>query len=290
MSGRVMTSRELAHWGPLALDEQYQAPGECGSAHGQAEHVVIVQLQDMPRCQQQWAGRLQDHAQLHGTFSIIPAYMTHHWRWFGNAHDLHLSFAPSFFAELAQRTWTFDAARVELRDDCYDFRDPFLWRLVSALRMEVFLTNIHGSLYVSELSDHVATHLLRYHSTLAEQVKRRLSPHVGQLSFAQLRTVVEYIETHLTESLSLDTLAATVGVDRYWFSKQFHRSTGMPPYQYVIFQRIERAKRLLMHSTHTPAEVAQLVGFADQAHLTRLFRRYVGITPGAFTKSHRYFP
>ena len=155
--------------------------------------------------------------------------------------------------------------------------------------MEVFLTNFRGSLYANEMSNSFAAHLLRYHSTLAERVRRHPSMQAGKLSFAQLRTVVEYIDEHLAESLSLDALATTVGVDRYWFAKQFHRSTGIPPHQYVILQRIERAKMLLVRSIATPAEVAQLVGFADQAHLTRLFRRHVGVTPSILAKARRYF-
>jgi AraC family transcriptional regulator len=286
---RVMSSREIAQWGALALDEQYQAPGECGSADGRADHAVIVQLRDMPRCQQRWAGHLQEHGQMHENFAIIPARMTHQWRWFGNAHDIHLSFAPTLLTDIAQRVWEADPTHIELRDDRYDFRDPFLWHLVSALRMEVFLTNLRGPLYVSEMSDRFAAHLLRYHSTLTERIRQRPSAQAGQLSFARLRTVVEYIDTHLAEPLSLEILAATIGIDRYWFAKQFQRSTGMPPHQYVINQRVERAKMLLVQSTATPAEVASLVGFADQAHLTRHFRRYVGITPGTLTRHRRHF-
>ena len=161
--------------------------------------------------------------------------------------------------------------------------------LVLLYDMEVFMTNVRGSLYVSEMSDRFAAHLLRYHSTLAERLGRRPSVQAGLFSFAQLRTVIEYIDDHLAESLSLDKLATTVGVDRYWFAKQFRRSTGMPPHQYVIMQRIERAKMLLVQSTATPAEVALLVGFADQAHLTRHFNRYVGSTPSTLTRSRRFF-
>jgi AraC family transcriptional regulator len=234
-------------------------------------------------------GHLQEHEQTHGNFAIIPAHMTHHWRWFGDAHDIHLSFAPTLLMDIAERVWEADPARIELRDDRYDFRDPFLWHLVSALRMEVFLSNVRGPLYVSEMSDRFAAHLLRYHSTLADRIRQRPSPQAGQLSFARLRTIIEYIDAHLAEPLSLDVLAAAIGIDRYWFAKQFHRSTGMPPHHYVILQRIERAKMLLVQSTATPAEVARLVGFADQAHLTRLFRRYVGITPGALSRHSRYF-
>jgi hypothetical protein len=64
---RVMTSREIAQWGVLALDEQYQAPGECGSADGRAEHAVIVQLRDMPRCQQRWAAIFKSMSRRMGT-------------------------------------------------------------------------------------------------------------------------------------------------------------------------------------------------------------------------------
>jgi AraC-like DNA-binding protein len=68
----------------------------------------------------------------------------------------------------------------------------------------------------------------------------------------------------------------------YHFAKQFKRATGLPPHQYVIARRVERAKQLLQGGDFTLAEVAARAGFSDQSQFCRHFKRLVGVTPGRF--------
>jgi AraC family transcriptional regulator len=103
------------------------------------------------------------------------------------------------------------------------------------------------------------------------------------LSKHKLRAVIEYIHEHLDADLSLDHLAAVAHVSPYHFARLFKNSTGLPPHQYVIACRIERAKELLRQRDRLPiAEVATEVGFAHQSHFTRHFKRLVGVTPRRF--------
>ncbi len=82
--------------------------------------------------------------------------------------------------------------------------------------------------------------------------------------------------------MSLKELAAIVQMSAHYFSQLFKQSTGITPHQYVIHCRIERAKELLMQRKLTIADVAKVVGFVDQSHFHRHFKRLVGITPKAF--------
>jgi AraC-like DNA-binding protein len=83
---------------------------------------------------------------------------------------------------------------------------------------------------------------------------------------------------------SLACLAADLGLSRYQLLRAFRTTMGIPPYAWLAQHRVNRARGLL-ESGLRPAEVAGLVGFADQAHLTRWFRRVVGVTPAAYRNS-----
>ena len=99
----------------------------------------------------------------------------------------------------------------------------------------------------------------------------------------RLRAVAEYIEEHLDAGPSLDQMAAVARLSAYHFARQFKRATGLPPHQYVIMRRVERAKQLLQGDGDvTLTEVAARTGFSDQSHFSHHFKQLVGVTPGRF--------
>jgi AraC-like DNA-binding protein len=95
----------------------------------------------------------------------------------------------------------------------------------------------------------------------------------------RLWQAVAYIEDHLDQSLSLTQLAAVVQISPDYFSHWFKQSLGVSPHQYIIKCRLQRAKQLIIQGELTIAEVARKVGFANQAHLNRHFKRVFGMTP-----------
>jgi AraC family transcriptional regulator len=96
--------------------------------------------------------------------------------------------------------------------------------------------------------------------------------------------VTEYVAQHLDQNLTLATLAAIAHISPSYFSALFKNSTGLAPHQYVIHCRINRAKQLLLQGV-SMAEVASDSGFSHQSHLSRHFKRLVGVTPKEFLKS-----
>ncbi|MCH0567046.1 MULTISPECIES: AraC family transcriptional regulator [unclassified Streptomyces] len=98
------------------------------------------------------------------------------------------------------------------------------------------------------------------------------------------RQVRDRLTDDLTDPPSLAGLAAELGLSRYQLLRAFRTTVGIPPYAWLAQHRVTRA-RALLETGLRPAEVAGLVGFADQAHLTRWFRRVLGVTPAAYRNS-----
>lgn len=98
------------------------------------------------------------------------------------------------------------------------------------------------------------------------------------------RDVATRLADELTDPPTLAEVAAELDLSRYQVLRAFSDAMGMPPYAWLAQHRVARARGLL-DAGYRPAEAATLVGFADQAHLTRWFRRVLGVTPGAYRNS-----
>jgi AraC family transcriptional regulator len=156
---------------------------------------------------------------------------------------------------------------------------PHLRTAMAAVDAEMTAGGAGGPLAAESLANVLAIHLLRH--VLAPRQPERGSD--GPLPRGRLRAVVEYIEEHLDASPSLQQLAAVARLSPYHFARQFKTATGLPPHQYVIARRVQRAQLLLQAETDLSlAEVAASAGFSDQSQFTRHFKRLVGVTPGQF--------
>jgi AraC family transcriptional regulator len=92
--------------------------------------------------------------------------------------------------------------------------------------------------------------------------------------------VLDYIHSSLDQPLHLADLAAVAGISQYHFCRLFKQSIGVAPYQYVLQQRLEKARELLHQRKHTIAEIALLVGCKDQSRFARQFKQRFGVMPG----------
>ncbi|WP_300057421.1 helix-turn-helix domain-containing protein [uncultured Roseobacter sp.] len=97
---------------------------------------------------------------------------------------------------------------------------------------------------------------------------------------ARIARVLDYVEAHLTDPLSVSALAAIAAMSAGHFSRCFKATTGEPVWTYVQRRRCERAKDLLVHSREPLAEIAYCCGFANQAHMTTSLKERLGATPG----------
>jgi AraC family transcriptional regulator len=136
-----------------------------------------------------------------------------------------------------------------------------------------------GPLAAESLANVLAVRVIRHVLTPRQPARRR----DGTLPRARLRAVVEYIEEHLDAGPTLEQMAAIARLSPNYFVWQFKRATGLPPHQYVIARRVERAKQLVQAgSAFSLAEVAAHAGFSDQSQFSHHFKRLLGVTPGQF--------
>ncbi len=126
-------------------------------------------------------------------------------------------------------------------------------------------------------------HIVRaYGSVTAEGGNAR-----GGLASWQLQRAREFIAANLVGDPSISQVANECGLSSNYFARAFKQATGVPPYRWLIKQRVERAKELLQDPGRELADIAQLCGFVDQSHFTRVFSRSEGYSPGRWRRLHR---
>ena len=213
-----------------------------------------------------------------GAISLVPAGTTCRGRWSGRVDMLQTFLEPGLVTRVAAEAFDLDPARLVLPPlDALDL--PHLRTAMGAVNAELIAGGAGGRLVSESLAHVLAVHLIR-HVTAPRRPGRRRD---GKMPRGRLRTVVAYIEEHLDAGPSLEQMAAAAHLSVYHFARQFKAATGLPPHQYVIMRRVERAKELLQAGTDLSlAEVAAHAGFSDQSQFSHHFKRIVGVTPGQF--------
>lgn len=166
---------------------------------------------------------------------------------------------------------------LEIRSD-FLIRDQRIERIAAELLTELDRPGVGTSLLVESLTLDLAVHLARGYSNL----KQRRAPRSYSIAPRKLADARTYIEANLDRKITLDEMAAAVGMSRFHFAKSFKAATGLPPYNFVISRRLERASRLLLETGDPIASVAQAVGFNSLGRFTRAFARDMGVTPVQF--------
>lgn len=118
---------------------------------------------------------------------------------------------------------------------------------------------------------------------LARANERRV--YRGGLAPWQVRTLTTYIDANLNASLSCEVLARLTKLSVSYFARAFKCSFGYSPHVFLLRRRMERAQGLMLKSNAPLAQIAIECGFADQAHLSRLFLQFTGESPGSWRRA-----
>jgi AraC family transcriptional regulator len=218
-----------------------------------------------------------------GAIMLLPAGTPARVRSSGRKDQLHIFLEPGLVGRVAAEAFGLDPARLTV-PPLDGLELPHLRAAMTAVDAELTAGGAGGSLAAESLANLLAVHLIRHVSAPRQPTHRR----AGTLPRARLRAVVEYIEEHLDAGPTLEQLAAIARLSPNYFACQFNRATGLPPHQYVIARRVERAKQFLQTGSDISlAEVAAEAGFSDQSQFSHHFKRLIGVTPGQFRKRGR---
>ncbi len=190
---------------------------------------------------------------------------------------LHLRLSKDLLARTAEEVAGCDPAHLSMVEHS-GFQDPLLTQIGLALWRELGQPAPAGKLYAQTAAQMLAVHLLRYYTAVGSAIEE---PSQG-LTHQQVQRVLDFVQAHLSQELSLEALAQQIGLSPYHFARLFRQTTGESPHQFVLRQRIERAQRLLQERDVSLAHVAGASGFANQSHLTQAFKRHLGLTPQAY--------
>jgi len=171
-------------------------------------------------------------------------------------------------------------AEIEFRPRLFFF-DHDLWATALKLKAQLQHPCRSQSAYVEALGIALAHELTQ----MNEGYTSAPSGMRGGLPGWQQKKLVQYIEEHLADEISLSSLAQLVRLSPFHFSRAFKESFGMPPYRYLTRQRIERAKGLLAARNRSVTEIGLDVGFSETSSFTAAFRKVTGETPTEYRRS-----
>lgn len=275
---QLIVASDQAGWSNV-LVRSFHCPNVTNewSVPAYTDDLLIMQLQGIVQIQGRNVNPFKQRSSSAGDIYLVPHTVPTEWQVAGSYDILHLALAPAYLSTVALHAFDIDPSKVELIERV-TFHDPLILQIGLAFQAELLSSGLAGRLYVESLTNTLAIHLLREHAVFPQ----RTSASTGKLDATRLRQVVDYIDTYLADDLTLAEIAAVVHLSPYHFARMFKKSVGQSVHQYVIAQRIRTARRLIEISTLSLTEIAARVGFADQSHMTRHFRRVYGIPPTAF--------
>ena len=244
--------------------------------HCFAQHFISVQLSPATVVKEQRLnGRLQCSGFSAGDICLTPAKIPVSVGIQAPCEIIGLYIEPAFLTQLTAEVADSDC--IELIPQ-FKLNDPLIYQIAIALKAQIRSSGEWQRLYIESMATAVSTHLLQQYSTRKPNVKT----YPAGLSKTRLRQVTDYIHERSDQNLSLLEMAQEVQMSSYYFSHLFKQSTGLSPHQYLISCRIQQAKQMLMTTALSIAEIAAQVGFVDQSHLARHFKRQFGVPPSQF--------
>jgi AraC family transcriptional regulator len=263
-----------ALWRGIRLEHRSGGPGEVSEGY-LLKHVIALKLGSPFTRELYLPGRGWKPQRIAaGTVQVFPARVPYALRWSGWWEALVLEVAPEFVAAVACR----EAPQERLALRAFvTAEDRFMAETMLALEADLLAGSPAGRLYGESLGMALAAHLVRMYTDITQDSQRD-----SALSKDMLSLVLQYIEDHLETDLSLQHLADLVHMDLYRFLRSFKRSAGLPPHQYILRARVERAKLLLGNPALALTEVALRSGFASQTHFATAFRRMTNVTPRTY--------
>ena len=209
-----------------------------------------------------------------GSVIVIPSQVEHWSAWKDSARFVLLSIRPQILAQMAPGNISSD--KIELIPAfAKSESDPLIASIAMAIEQQLE-RDPHGcEFYLEHLFNALLAHLIQNYCSVTPLYKE----FSDGLPRYKLKQAIAYINDNLNKSIKVTDIAKLVDISQYYFCRLFHNSTGLTPYQYVLRQRVIRAKDLIKNSKLPLADIAFECGFSSQSQMTQHFRKSVGVTP-----------
>jgi AraC family transcriptional regulator len=243
------------------------------------DHSVVIHLSIPAVLELKIDGQCDARKRVPGDLAILPAAAVRQARSRDPHEVLVVTVSQDVVAQTALEAG--DGTPIELIPRAYH-RDAQLEHICWALKAEAECNYVSGPLYGESLALAVCVHLLRQRYGKDSSLAKK-----GGIAPRALRRVIDYIESNLDSPLRMASLAEISGLSQYRFAHNFKSATGVPPYQYVLRTRLDRAKQMLRQTNLSVLDIAYAVGCQSISRFNSLFRRELGTTPSHYRASFR---
>lgn len=272
-----LLSSQPQGWENILVEEFHHPPGE-GTLLYPTDHLLCFSLSPHPvRLFHIHGDKSYEGLYGKGDFSIAPAATSSFGRWEQDDRFLQIRMDAQFIAQVATEVLALDSDRLEVIPT-FHTQNRHLESIALMLHAELKANSSSNKLYIESLTHVLAVQVIQQFTTTSSH----LPLYTGGLPQRQLSKVLDYINTNLGQDIKLADLAGLLGMSPFHFSHLFKQSIGMAPYQYLLQQRIERAKQLLRQTNHSIMDIAFACGFSSHSHLSKQFRQTTGTTPKSY--------
>jgi AraC family transcriptional regulator len=286
-----LSSRGLG-WGPLNFERRDYRAATRALTRASEEHLIFVALAaGSVLCEAD--GRRTEHQLSPGCVALVPAGTLVRWSWSTRISVALLRLERAFVDRVAHSEFGLAPRdfRLSAAERAYD---AAVSNIAGVLAREAMRGERGGKLYAEALAGILAVHLLRHYAQLSGggSIDRRALSEAassapaqdGGSKFAPQRAVseaLEFIHANYAREVTLADIASAVHLSPFHLARLFKQRLGVSPHRYLVQVRVDNARWLLSAGSgaRSLAEIASAVGFADQSHLTRHFKRVTGMTP-----------
>jgi len=278
-TGSLLLTSAPFGWRGIIVEQHRLPPAEMPE-HSVIGHGISVNVGAQPtsfawtRKRDGWDDRTTDP----GHCRILTHGESHASRWFQTYNEVSLIIDPRFVADVVEDGLPTDRIAFVTR---HSVADSVIVDYATTFRAELAADVPTGALYAETLTVGLVLHLLANYGVAKPKVP---SPR-GKLTSFQLRSVVDFIRSQLDKDLSLIALAECAHISPFHFARLFRATVGVPPHQFVLRLRLQRAMRLIKAGQLTLAQIAIECGFHDQPHFARTFQTVFRMTPAMYQRT-----
>lgn len=240
-----------------------------------AQHHVLVNLRDEPQRVENWRGDKHRDFTFHKDEIVItPAGLASGWFWHGTSRCIVITLEPEALARFAGRELGLLLTDTQLQDVARR-HDPDLCQAATQL-YEALATKADGSEVLYEALARVfVVKLLRVYADKRATIQDPSTDFGAE----QYKRVLDYIAGNMTKPIGVEDMAAAAGMSAAAFGRVFKAAVGDTPYQFLSRFRVEQAQAMMRNRGRPLIDIALACGFADQPHMSRIFKKFTGETP-----------